>query len=290
MSRGWNDERAPSSPIHPSPLLGGRLGGGWDAASRRQPSFAHHPNVRPTPTRHLCAPFPSFLRRQEPAHPNVIPAPPLPSFLRRQEPRAAPPLHPGPPAAAQTTARWSPGSCLRRNDIGRQEGRDPPRPNRATIPPEERKCDAMPSSPGAPNKPEQTRTNPNTAGRLDQIGKPPATPLNTPKKTTLNITRERSQPPTPHLTSPLGGGRDELRESVEAGLGAEHRGPTTAAHTERPRTNLNKPEQTRTNPNSAERPDQIGRPSKTPPNAPKKNNPEQRPLGARGGPGEPESG
>ena len=50
------------------------------------------------------------------------------------------------------------------------------------------------------------------------------------------------------------------------------------------------PEQTRTNPNSAEHPDQIGRLSETPPNAPKKNNPEQRQLGARGGPGEPESG
>ena len=102
----------------------------------------------------------------------------------------------------------------------------------------------MTSSPNTLNKPEQTRTNPNTAGCLDQIGKPPATPLNTVKKTTLNITRERSKPPT----SPLRGGRDELGESVEAGLGAEHREPATAAHTGRPRTNLNKPEQIRTPP------------------------------------------
>ena len=42
------------------------------------------------------------------------------------------------------------------------------------------------------------------------------------------------------------------------------------------RTNLNKSEQIRTNPNTAERPDQIGAPPRSPPNTPKKTNPEHR--------------
>ena len=179
---------------------------------------------RPPPQRHSCAPFPSFLRRQEPRAPRH---PSTPDAQRQRKP---------PPAGR-------PHSCLRRNDASRRA------PIVLPYPPTERKCDAMPNSPGAPNKPEQTRTNPNTAGRLDQIGKPPATPPNTVKKTTLNITRERSQPPTP----PLRGGRDELGESVVAGLGAEHREPATVAHTGRPRTNLNKPEQIRTPPNTPTR-------------------------------------
>ena len=71
----------PSSPIHPSPLLGGRLGGGWNAASRA-----------PSPAR-SADPLPSFLR----SYSSFLR--PLPSFLRRQEPgdlpslaRGAPPL------------------------------------------------------------------------------------------------------------------------------------------------------------------------------------------------------
>ena len=43
-----------------------------------------------------------------------------------------------------------------------------------------------------------------------------------------------------------------------------------------PRTNLNNPEQIRTNPNIAERLDQIGPPLQSPPNTPKKNTPEHR--------------
>ena len=65
--------------IHPSPLLGGRLGGGWDAASVYQRSFApQSPTLRlDRHTAHLIyrhsgAFLSSFLR-------------PLPSFLRRQE-------------------------------------------------------------------------------------------------------------------------------------------------------------------------------------------------------------
>ena len=42
------------------------------------------------------------------------------------------------------------------------------------------------------------------------------------------------------------------------------------------RTNLNNPEQIRTNPNTAKRPDQIGMPPGSPPNTPKKQNPEHR--------------
>ena len=51
------------------------------------------------------------------------------------------------------------------------------------------------------------------------------------------------------------------------------RAPTTAAHAGAP---LNNPEQIRTNLNNAERPDQIGTPSESPPNTPKKRNPEHR--------------
>ena len=40
-----------------------------------------------------------------------------------------------------------------------------------------------------------------------------------------------------------------------------------------PRTNLNNPEQIRTNLNIAERPDQIGRPPESPQNTPKKTTP-----------------
>ena len=103
--------RTPPSPIHPSPLLGGRLGGGWEAASQHRRSLAPQ------------APTPAAAPR---ISPSVIPVSPSPSFLRRQEPRAH-------------------HSCLRRNDgiFGSAAG-------------------------------------------------------------------GRSAPPTPHLTSPLKGGRDEF--------------------------------------------------------------------------------
>ena len=44
-----------------------------------------------------------------------------------------------------------------------------------------------------------------------------------------------------------------------------------APHPNTPRTNLNNPEQIRTNPNVAKPPDQIGTPPESPPNTPKKN-------------------
>ena len=82
------------SPIHPSPLSGGRLGGGWKATSQ-PPSLAprlDHPQPHPSflipppppatqPPAQTCAPFTSS------PHPSAPPRP-LPSFLRRQEPRA----------------------------------------------------------------------------------------------------------------------------------------------------------------------------------------------------------
>ena len=89
-------KRARSSPIHPSPLSGGRLGGGWNATNQRRQS-RHAPIARATPQspaprpdrprlspfRHSCAPLPSFLRRQEPAPPLLRhPCTPPPSFLR----------------------------------------------------------------------------------------------------------------------------------------------------------------------------------------------------------------
>ena len=48
------------------------------------------------------------------------------------------------------------------------------------------------------------------------------------------------------------------------------------------RTTLNKSEQIRTNPNTAERPDQIGKPPGSPPNTKKKTNPEHRRRPGRG--------
>ncbi len=74
----------PPSPIHPSPLLGGRLGGGWEAPSRHQRSSGRPRSPPRTPPERIHTP--------------VIPASPLPSFLRRQEPRK-----PSFPAQAGTT-------------------------------------------------------------------------------------------------------------------------------------------------------------------------------------------
>ena len=82
-----------SSPIHPSPLPGGRLGGGWKVASQHHRS-PHAPITHAThPSRHSCAgrnprPLPSFLRRREPAPPprhscaGRNPRPPSPPLLR----------------------------------------------------------------------------------------------------------------------------------------------------------------------------------------------------------------
>ena len=116
--------------IHPSPLPGGRLGGGWEAASvYRRVSGRHALSVIPAQAgTHPPPPFPlpSFLRPSP-----VIPASPLSSFLRRQEPRppirhscagrnrVPPPSFLRPPSVIPAQAGTAPPihrSCLRRND------------------------------------------------------------------------------------------------------------------------------------------------------------------------------
>ena len=66
--------------IHPSPLLGGRLGGGVGGHERPRRSYAPQSPLPSFPplSPSLRSPLPSFLRRQEPAPPLVIPAPPSP--------------------------------------------------------------------------------------------------------------------------------------------------------------------------------------------------------------------
>ena len=59
------------------------------------------------------------------------------------------------------------------------------------------------------NNPEQIRTNLNTAKRPDQIGRPPGSPPNTPKKRILNtVAATRCIPPPPQFIPPpfQGGG------------------------------------------------------------------------------------
>ena len=106
------------SPIHPSPLPGGRLGGGWEApiVHPRSPT----PRIAPPtpfpssllPLRHSCAP-PSFLRRQEPTH-----APTLrtPTAGRRRRGQAAP------SGCWGVDGDWQPPRfLLGRNDGGNQD-------------------------------------------------------------------------------------------------------------------------------------------------------------------------
>ena len=76
---------------------------------------------------------------------------------------------------------------------------------------------------GSPlNNPEQIRTNLNIAERPDQIGRPPGSPLDSRKKTNLNTEHRRScaRRSTPHLTSPLKGGRDELGKGCWGEVGS----------------------------------------------------------------------
>ena len=115
------------TPIHPSPLPGGRLGGGW-----RQRASASRPPTPDPSRRHPCTSL------QHPDRPPIIPRLthypcPLPSsFLRRQEPSACDGCahHRRRPAARLRNGWWAvgmvgwvawgrAGSCLRRNDGGR---------------------------------------------------------------------------------------------------------------------------------------------------------------------------
>ena len=112
-----------------------------------------------------------------------------------------------------------------------------------------------------PNNPEQSRTNLNAARCSDQMGAPPESAPDRSNKTAPNGVACAWRP-TPLLTSPLEGGRDEL-----GSLPAEMRGrngkcaPTrscisgAAIHVASPPNN---PEQSRTNPNAARCPDQMG--------------------------------
>ena len=84
----------PLSPIHPSPLPGGRLGGGWEVASVRRPLF----NTPIALLRHSCAPHRHSCAGRNPRPP--------PSFLHPirhscagRNPRAThPPSSPHPPS------------------------------------------------------------------------------------------------------------------------------------------------------------------------------------------------
>ncbi len=109
----------PPSPIHPSPLLGGRLGGGWEVAIVLHRSLS---------TPHLTPSLPLPLRHS-PSH-SVIPAPLSRHSCAGRNPcgrRRAPWLRTPAAAAAaaclgrrhvaaHTGASGRPHSCLRRND------------------------------------------------------------------------------------------------------------------------------------------------------------------------------
>ncbi len=94
---------SPLSPIHPSPLPGGRLGGGWDAASERQPPSTTRSPLPVVPALPTVIPAQAGTRASPtviPAPPTVIPAP-QPSFLRRQEPEQ-PRTNPNKPEQTRT--------------------------------------------------------------------------------------------------------------------------------------------------------------------------------------------
>ena len=152
------------------------------------------------------------------------------------------------------------------------------------------------------NNPEQIRTNPNIAKPPDQIGTPPESPPNTPKKTKPEHrhrppsavaahpplsppTLRHRRPPSTVATHPppspptLRHSRAPLRHSC-AGRNPADLSPWCAPHhpgtsSVNPRCHPlrhtpNNPEQIRTNPNTAERPDQIWSTQKPPP-TPRKN-------------------
>ena len=104
---------------------------------------------------------------------------------------------------------------------------------------EERKCATMPTHPHplhTPNNPEQIRT---------KLNKPKHRRTPRPDRNTPKITPEHPEKNKPE----------------------QRRHPLASPH---PLHTPNNPEQIRTNLNTAERPDQIGTPQKSPPNTPKK--------------------
>ena len=185
----------PPSPIHPSPLPGGRLGGGWDTASRRHRScpapIIHatscplplfpHPLRHPSSLRHSCAPLRHFCA------PSVIPA--QAGTARTTE------LRPASDIRRRSNLTWAGrrdgvacadsggrlGSCLRRND---GKGRGMAEKEAAWV----------------------------------VVGEGGSAMV------------RRSRPRTPHLTSPLEGGRDELgKERVMCGWVPAYAGMTERA-------------------------------------------------------------
>ena len=170
------------TPIHPSPLPGEEVRRGWNAAS---------PHSQP-PTPQTVAP-------------RTPPLPPTPATLTpEQECRTMPP-------SPQQRQQALPAGNLSLANGDQNLTKVDTRLTRV-----DKTCHCQPLRHSraphqhTPNKPEQIRTNLNAAKYPDQIGNPPESPPNTPKKRNLNTVAAHSQPPTPHLTSPLKGGRDEL--------------------------------------------------------------------------------
>jgi len=96
------------SPIHPSPLPGGRLGGGYEATSRRTNRTAPRspmPHLRRARTLCHTRPSPSFLRRQEPPYTPHFPQLLLRSHQNRSaEPCLSPHNAPDAPSTPATPA------------------------------------------------------------------------------------------------------------------------------------------------------------------------------------------
>ena len=126
---------AMSSPIHPSPLPGGRLGGGWDAASALHQPLAPRP-ARPAP---LTVPAPS------------LPSPPRP--LRHPAPSSVYAL-PVTTSPSPVTPAPSPAPCPLHHSRAPLRhscaGRNPP-PTAATLPPLPSKSCYAHTRTGVPN-------------------------------------------------------------------------------------------------------------------------------------------
>ena len=233
--------RAPLPPIHPSPLLGGRLGGGWEAASVHQrPSGRPHSSRTYPRFRHSCPSSPSFLRlfrhscallRHSCAgrNPRNLTAAPPPS-----------PIHPSPLEGGRLGGGWEAASVHQRPSGHPHSSRTYPRFRHSYPPPPPSFLRPIPSflrrqEPGRPPRPLPPALRRSAAGRLrwcEQPSRALGSCLRrndgggagmTGQGSGNGGTGERegrsgcwravgggSVPPTPHLTSPLKGGRDEL--------------------------------------------------------------------------------
>ena len=195
---------APSSPIHPSPLPGGRLGGGWKAASQ------HHQS-RPAPIAHAALPphqrSPSYPHplRTFPRPPIVIPAP-LPVIPAQAGTTHPTPLFPNsslPPSRGEV--RWGvecrePAHQSRPTPI--THATPPPHPRFSVIPP------SPPYIPTPPNRHSCALPRHSCAGRNPRSTHPPP-------------------PSSPIHPSPLPGGK--VRWGVECRELAHQSRPTPTA-------------------------------------------------------------